>query len=109
MARHSAEHRAAHPDANAERKHRHRGEPRRLGQRAQGVDHVLPDLGEIFAGQPDGNIGEKFHEAGYAVPPPGFRSGVFAQPVEIFSIQHAELVRIRARQASIEGQADVHP
>lgn len=102
-----AHNRAAHPNAAAERKHRHHGKPRRLGQHPHGIDQVLPDLGEVLAGQPDGNIGQLPQQAEETVPPPGFGSGVFTETFEILSIQDAKLVRIRARQASIQGQTDI--
>jgi hypothetical protein len=60
--------------------------PGALAKHAQGIDHVLPDLGEIRAAQPNGDVGEQPHESGQTVPPPGFRSGIFAQPFEILTV-----------------------
>ena len=104
-----AHNRAAHPNAEAERKHSHRGKPGRLGQHPQRIHYVLPNLGEILGGQPDGKIGQQPHQAEQAVPAPGFRSGVFTQTLEILAIQDSEFVRIRIRQTAIQGQADIQP
>jgi hypothetical protein len=99
----SAEYYAAHADSDGQGKDGDGSEPRRARQHARGVDHVLPDLGEILGGQVDGNIGQQPHQAKQTVPPPGFRSGVLTQAVQIFSVDYAEFVGIGVRQMPVEG------
>ena len=81
-----AEDRAAHANANRQRKYGYRGEPRRLGEHPQRIAYVLPDLAKIHRGQLHGDIGEQPQEPGQTVTARDVRNGVLTQPVEIFSI-----------------------